>query len=71
MPEKQIIEKLEEIESSFYDDSIKYSYEFSYGISHSDNFNNVSVDVLLKESDIQMYDMKAQHKNYKRRASDS
>lgn len=71
IPEKHIIEKLDEIDSSFYDNSIKYEYKFSYGISHSEDYSNVDIDILLMESDKKMYDMKAVHKNYKRRASDN
>ncbi len=68
--EKEIVKKLEEIDSSFYENSIHYEYEYSYGISHSKNYSNLSTDILLQQSDKKMYDMKAKHKNFRRRASD-
>jgi diguanylate cyclase (GGDEF)-like protein len=68
--EEEIVENLGKIDSSFYDASNKYEYEFSYGISHSKDYSNVNTDLLLQQSDKKMYAMKAIHKNYRRRASD-
>ena len=71
IPKNEIIERLNDMDTDFYDNSIKYAYGFSYGISHSHDYHDVNIDLLIKESDKEMYDMKAKHKNYKRRTSDN
>ena len=71
LSEIEITKRLQEIKPIFEVDSIQHEYDFSYGISHSHDYHDVNIDLLIKESDKEMYDMKAKHKNYKRRTSDN
>ena len=70
LPEDDIINRLDGIDPVFQYNSNQYEYGFSYGVSHSRGYTELTVDGLLKEADQKMYEMKAIHKNYKRRSND-
>ena len=71
MMDSEIRNSLDKINSKFMVDGVQYEYGFSYGISHTTDYDKINVDILSKDADKDMYEMKAIHKNYKRRKSDS
>jgi len=62
--------KLEKVSGYYTFNNHKYEYSYSYGVVHRKEDDNRDLDQLINYVDGEMYTMKAEHKNYKRRSTD-